>query len=502
MNKNVGPFLAFTDNWFSKHQRLLLWLANAPIVKHWFRWILKIQKYDCPTNVRITEIFANRFSYGDRLFEKDGEWLLERTTDFRTHPKFGKRIYFAFRPLWWMVHAWDWALADRFIPAWSYGFSTLTAYPDGGDPAATAVDGNVLRSGLLNEAWGTIRAGAGNSHDALNQPNHFVEWEDAAAGHTNQWNQLVRSIFLFDTSSLGAGATISAATLSLFGTSKQDDHANTPNIDIYTSTPGSNTTLADSDFGQLGSTSQTGSPTTYASFSTSAYNNFVFNATGLGNISKTGISKFGARNANYDVANVAPTWGASGITKLAGNFAEAATKASPDPKLVVTTSNTAWTKNLSDSISISESFMKSPTRILIETFSLTEAFSIGKIYLKNLSDALSLSEFFSKTTGRNFSDNISLSESFSKMPTKSLTDTFSITDTISRAITRSFSEVITLIEKITDKCLNGLAAIWSHKYSGRGSSFSDKYSSRGSSYSDKYSSRGSSYSDKYPHPPC
>jgi len=106
---------------------------------------------------------------------------------------------------------------------------------------------------------------------------------------------------------LTSSADISAAVLSLYGRNKTDDLSITPNVDIYTSAPASNTALANGDFDSLGSTSQTGSPITYADFSISGYNAFTFNSTGRGNISKTGISKFGSRNANYDVANSAPS---------------------------------------------------------------------------------------------------------------------------------------------------------------------------------------------------
>jgi len=118
----------FGETWFEKHQRGLLWLLNFPMIRSWFRWCLKIHRYDCRT--RITQIGPNRFSWGDELFRENGRWHLRRTTDFRTHPKFAKRLYYAFRPLWWTLHAWDWFIADRIVPALSWGFGSLTAYPD------------------------------------------------------------------------------------------------------------------------------------------------------------------------------------------------------------------------------------------------------------------------------------------------------------------------------------------------------------------------------------
>ena len=86
----------------------------------------------------------------------------------------------------------------------------------------------------------------------------------------------------------------------------------------------------------MGLSFSNGFPITYANWLTTVYNDFTFNATGIGNINKTGISKFGTRNANYDVANTAPAL--SSINDrwhyLDGYFADE-TGTANDPKLVV-----------------------------------------------------------------------------------------------------------------------------------------------------------------------
>jgi hypothetical protein len=144
-----------------------------------------------------------------------------------------------------------------------------------------------------------------------------------------------RYIALFDTSALTAAAAISAAVLSLYGDDKGNALGCSPNIDIYTSAPASNTALVAGDFDCLGTVSQTGSPITYAAWSITGYNAFTFDATGRGNISKTGISKFGARNANYDVANTAPSWVTNVDAYVTALNADSAGTTN-DPKLVVT----------------------------------------------------------------------------------------------------------------------------------------------------------------------
>lgn len=315
---------AFDGAWFERHQALLLWLLNAPVLCLLVRWVFRIRSYDCPRDVEITHVGPNRFGWD----HEDGR----RTTDFRTHDKFSKRVYYALKPLWWALHYWDEAFADRYAPGLSFGFSTLTVYPQP-NPASTACDGWVSTGpGLGDVSWATLIADGGGNHSATDTI-LYVLWEDGITPGT--WDWLVRSITLFDTSALTASATISAGVLSVSGYSKSNDDLASPNIDIYTSTPASNTTVADSDFAQIGSVSQTGAPISYSGFSTVAYNDFTFNSTGRGNVSKTGVSKFGLRNSNYDVAATPPpnlSIGQSYLTFYASDYAGT----SSDPKLVVT----------------------------------------------------------------------------------------------------------------------------------------------------------------------
>ena len=212
--------------------------------------------------------------------------------------------------------------------------ATLTVYPNA-DPESTSVDGyvNHIEGGV---AFGTLVAGAGTGASDTTAENEIVLIDSGI--NSNTWDEIWRSIFLFDTSPLTASATISAATMSIMGTYKFDTFATdiNLNINIYTSAPASNTALVAGDYDSLGTTAQSDTAITYANWlTTPAYNDFVLNATGLGNISKTAVTKFGARNANYDVANSAPTWEESKQARLGGNYSDAAGTSS-DPKLVIT----------------------------------------------------------------------------------------------------------------------------------------------------------------------
>lgn len=321
---------AFDRAWFQRWQPLWLALLDEPLLGRIVRWLLCIRASDVGYRGRIIAILPHAYL----VEHADGSF----TADVRTHPKFAKRVYEVGKPIWWALHAWDWAVADRWAPAWSFGFSTLTAYPDPGS-GSTTVDGIVVRNGV-DESWAAIRSGAGTVKDESGTTWYACAF--AASGTSNQWQSMRRSIFTFDTSALGSTASVSAAVLSLFGVSKIDNLGVSPDVDVYAATPASNNALTAADYSQIGSTSQTGSPVSYAGWSTAAYNAFTFNATGRSNVSLTGISKFGTRNANYDVANVAPTWSATSESLLENYHADQVGTTN-DPKLEITYTLTGGT---------------------------------------------------------------------------------------------------------------------------------------------------------------
>lgn len=178
--------------------------------------------------------------------------------------------------------------------------NTMTFYPDA-DPESTSVDGSVEERYEI--IWANLRNAVGS--DAFDTNAEDGIWFDSnASDHT--WYDLGRDIILFDTSALDIpGISIETATLSLYGSSKDDSLSVAPNINIYTSNPASNTALAPSDYSTLGDIALS-DPISYADWSVLGYNNFVIND--LTKIATNGVSKFGVRNANYDVANIEPAW--------------------------------------------------------------------------------------------------------------------------------------------------------------------------------------------------
>jgi hypothetical protein len=144
-----------------------------------------------------------------------------------------------------------------------------------------------------------------------------------------------RGIFLFDTSSLSSTAVISAATMSLYGSATSENSSGwATTINIYSSAPASDTVLAAGDYDSCGTSAYSDTSIAYASWTTAAYNNFAFNATGIAGISKTGITKTSSRS-NWDATNTTPTWSNSISTTLLCHSAVSG-GAADDPKLVVT----------------------------------------------------------------------------------------------------------------------------------------------------------------------
>jgi len=207
--------------------------------------------------------------------------------------------------------------------------ASATFYPDA-DPESTSVDGAVQHS-VGGITWSDIRNGAGTygPDDVVGASSPMIR----AGTGTGMWQTITRSIFLFDTSSLPDGATISAATLSIRSYSKGDLLGISPTVNIYSSAPASNTSLAAGDYDSLGTTEYSSS-ISYASWNTAGYNDFILNSSGLATINTTGVSKFGEREATYDAPDVEPSWSEELYSYFGIYFADKGTNYKP--KLAVT----------------------------------------------------------------------------------------------------------------------------------------------------------------------
>lgn len=211
--------------------------------------------------------------------------------------------------------------------------TTSTFYPDP-DPESTSVDGYEANS---NADWAT-------AHDAAtgNDGSDSLTIADTRSQNDGVEYVIRRGFTLFDTSAITDTDTIDSATYSLYVTTKTDgDNDAQAYITVITTSPASNTALTTADYDQVGTTEQnaSGARLDITNITTSAYNDIALNATGLGNISKTGVTKFGTREG-HDLENSAVAGSANSTIRW--STAEA-TSTTQDPKLVVVHSAAAVT---------------------------------------------------------------------------------------------------------------------------------------------------------------
>jgi len=206
------------------------------------------------------------------------------------------------------------------------GSTTSTFFPAAGTNAP--VDGFVRRSGV-NETFSTIRAGAGNG--AGDSSTQFGPALNASAT-TDQFEEMNRNGFGFDTSPIDIADIVSSATISFHSDSNLTGLGDT-DIDVVLFTPASESAIATGDFVNFGTTRfATGIAVT--AWNNGSYTDYTLNASGLANISQTGNDFFGLRT-KWDVDNsFTGTWSSSAVTRVNPFFADEAGTAK-DPKLVV-----------------------------------------------------------------------------------------------------------------------------------------------------------------------
>jgi len=213
-------------------------------------------------------------------------------------------------------------------------FDSATFNPAAG--ANSPVDGwtsrgfdDALSTTGLDEAFGTLRAGAGTGKGVTTTT--LTAPYLASSTTSDQYAQIIRNIFCFGTSTLGGTALVSAATFSVYGQAAGVEQLAGYTVGVVATTPAATNTLAASDYGQFGTT-DFATRIAHAAWNAAGYNDFVLNAAGISNISTTGVSKFGTRQGQ-DIDNSAPTWGSGQASYVGFNFADVGSNL---PKLVVT----------------------------------------------------------------------------------------------------------------------------------------------------------------------
>lgn len=299
-------------DFFTKYQKQLVWLINTRLGRWFFR--LENRKY--------TALFSSAV----RWLREDGKSV----TEISTRPRYALRVnkILKYLPFIWFEKYPQW------YPRLNFGLTTSTFYPDA-NPETSSVDGQVFRN-AVDESLATIRAGAGvgfdDNVDSLQAP--MLQ----ASTTSGQYQSLIRAVFLFDTSTLPDTDTISSATLSVYVTATTDTLSGSASANsvmvAVASTPASNTALAASDYGNVGSV-DFGRSAQQDALSTNAYNAITLNASGIANISKTGVSGFALRYGwDFDNTTTGLTWASNASQRITINHAETA-DTTTDPKLVV-----------------------------------------------------------------------------------------------------------------------------------------------------------------------
>ncbi len=305
------------DVWFMRYQRMLVRMANTDFGRD----LLCIPK-------RYPRVIAMKKNAVICLLENDGV-VAKLSGDFRIGSKWANVIRFrwdAFKSYSrYFLNDED----DRIIlaplvrTARSLVANTLTAYPD---PSSETVsfDGYLYPWQYPNGAasWATCRTKT--TTDTTDHASASGETVEASLASGKYYN--LKSQYLWDTSSIGAGSTITSATASFFGTGTNNNSQSTY-VALVVITTASNTgpSSADADPTNWSTTKQ--NQINIASWSTSAYNDY--GSIDITKILKTSITKFGLQSG-CDIDNVAPT-----VYNSTNTFWADQTGTTNDPKLVV-----------------------------------------------------------------------------------------------------------------------------------------------------------------------
>ncbi len=199
-----------------------------------------------------------------------------------------------------------------------------TFFPDP-DPESTSVDGSI---GLPNvSTWSGIRDAttATASADGITLSIH-------SENETTNKFSVHRAFLLFDTSSIPDGDTIDSATTTVTKNTGISENPQTSGL-IQTS-PASDTTLVNNDFDNLtlNSPSEATDSRVDMNVADDTDINYVMNATGLGFINATGITKLGIRFTG-DIDDVLPP---NNTRRFIQVHSVEIAGTNNDPKLVVT----------------------------------------------------------------------------------------------------------------------------------------------------------------------
>lgn len=212
------------------------------------------------------------------------------------------------------------------------GNTTSTFYPAAGENSP--VDGFMFAGNSSpGVSWSTLYTSAGGNNNGASATAADDRMSEIRAWTgTDNWRRIGRSVYGFDTSSIGSD-TVSSATFSLYGSASSDGFGS-QSVVVDRMIPSDTSTVTTSDYAVANwdVTKQSDTEIAVTSWNASGYNDFALNSTGIGNINGSGYSWYGLRQ-DMDFDNN-PSWSSAAHTYVEGNFADE-TGTANDPKLVV-----------------------------------------------------------------------------------------------------------------------------------------------------------------------
>jgi len=317
-------------------------------------------------------------------------------------------------------------------------YPVYTDHPTNYNP--TAGDGDV--NSAYSEIWDT-------AHDATSGSD-----VDYSASNMNclvyggTFFFIQRMFIPINTSGIVDDATIISASLYLYLNVKDNlDNDGDDWMNIVKTSQISTTTLTYDDYAQCGEVDNPIEGATrinIGNLNISTYNAWTLNSTGIGWIDKTGITKLGMREG-HDCID-------SAVTNLndMGCATSENTSGTKDPYLDVTTSGgTNYNSTFTETITCSETTLRSGARILSETITPTEA--IMKSSTRLLSENITTSETIKKSPAKSFLETSTLAETYSRRLTLSrlFSETSNLTESIVKGASKIMSDIATLTESIT-----------------------------------------------------
>lgn len=199
-------------------------------------------------------------------------------------------------------------------------------------------DGYVRKEGVdvVFSTLITSTLGVGSNNDSATTNANVIL---LASATSNQFAELIKVGFNFDTSALTSGATINSAVLSVYISAKANGLGSDSYGVVQFTPPGTNS-IGFSEWSQFGSTIQSDA-ISYASITTSAFNDFTLTAGGIALINKTGITSLGLLSKWVIDNSFGGVWGSGLSSSITVNFADSANK----PKLTIDYTPAPVTRN-------------------------------------------------------------------------------------------------------------------------------------------------------------